>query len=102
MNCLDFDELSRVATIIQSLRDKNGSGLPDVASQSFKRWGGVSPFLSEQLRDELVQGRAPDFHGMDLIRVLFERIGDLQCVQAGDKLFGSGPGYRILAPGSDI
>jgi hypothetical protein len=33
MNCLDFGELSRVATIIQSLRDKDSQQLPTNSTQ---------------------------------------------------------------------
>jgi len=36
--------------------------------------------LFKQLPDKFVQGRAPDFHGMDLVGVFFERIRNLQLV----------------------
>jgi hypothetical protein len=43
----------------------------------------------EQLGDEFIKGRAPNFHGMDLIRVLLEGIRNLQLIQALDEFLGA-------------
>ena len=59
-------------------------------------------FLTEQLGDEFVKGRAPNFHGMDLVGVLLEGIGNLQLIQALDKFLGTRARYRILAAGRNI
>jgi hypothetical protein len=52
----------------------------------------------EQLGDEFVQGGAPNFHGVDLIRVLLERIRDLQLIQALDEFLGARPVTGSLLP----
>jgi hypothetical protein len=62
----------------------------------------MTALLTEQLRDEFIQERAPDFHRMALIRVLLKGVGNLQLIQALDEFFGPRARYRILAAGCDV
>src|SRR5260370_2430202 len=62
----------------------------------------MTAFLADQLRDDLVQGGAPNVHGVDLIRIFFESVWDLQFVQAGDEHPGAGTGYWVVAAGGGI
>ena len=58
--------------------------------------------LTEQFGDEFIKGRAPNFHGVDLIRVLLEGIRNLKFIQPLDEFLGTRAGYRVLTAGRNI
>src|ERR1700751_755224 len=75
-------------------RVRNDSPSPAIAA--------LAAVLMEQLGHEFIKGRAPNFHGMDLIRVLLEGVRNLQLIQALDEFLGTRAGYRVLAAGRNI
>jgi hypothetical protein len=62
----------------------------------------IPALLTEQFGNEFIKGRAPNLHGMDLIRVLLEGIRNLQLIQALDEFLGTRARYQVLAAGRNI